>query len=290
MIAILKSKILRIQRIVLAGFLIAPFVTASAESPSENSCPLSDLYLESIDQSPESRVEEKPDYSCFVDSMKLNEKDFLIVDIRYKTSFEQNQIDGSINLTPNLLVHSSHLKNHSILIVDHGLNREKTARLCSLMKRTGFPKTYIVEGGVQSWFESKNKKLKDQKSQALSSLQDLWRISAMQLALMSYENELVILTDVPEPSAVIKSLSNLAQIHVVNLAKLDSEITRLKLKGSSKGVVLVSRSPDSLSADLLGNGIYALEQDVDLLIEASAKIAASQAKRMDIPDRYRCGA
>ena len=269
---------------VLTGMLLGPceILAAKKQSSADDYCPVETRYLDAVKELQGALVSSvQPDYSCFVDSTEVSLKDFLVVDVRHSDDFNAFSLNGSINLSPRLLLNSPQFKAHQLLLVDHGLKREETARLCSELKAKGFAKTYALKGGLESWADNPKKAF----NQPLIQNQ-LNEVSSTELIRFSFANELLVLTDVEDVTILQMALSKHTKIEKLSFS--DSVSISRAVSKSGQSVVLVSEKYTDLRQTLDLPGTYFLNDDLYNLVHEAEQLEVIKEKHGSIPDRYRC--
>jgi rhodanese-related sulfurtransferase len=99
------------------------------------------------------------DQSCLVpvsDIDKLGtQKNFNIVDVRSPIEYDRYRIVGSINIPLHLVKTKEFLKKQSIVLVNDGRSTTELEKTCGELKRAGFERVGVLEGGLFAWFASK---------------------------------------------------------------------------------------------------------------------------------------
>ena len=79
-----------------------------------------------------------------------NFKSLTFIDIRPAELYRKSKIVNSLNFSPTQLKTLAVFKDKNIILVDQGNYNSKTESLCKALRTSGFSKTFILQGGLQT--------------------------------------------------------------------------------------------------------------------------------------------
>lgn len=105
-----------------------------------------------------SASQQKPT-SCLV-SLSATDKllagrDFSLVDVRSSAEYDQYHIPGSINIPLHLVKTKDFLKQQSVELVNDGRTTTELEKTCNELKKSGFDRVTVLDGGLFAWYVSK---------------------------------------------------------------------------------------------------------------------------------------
>ena len=84
---------------------------------------------------------------------QYKKKKLKIIDVRDPEAFALYRIPGSLNISLHAVKTKSFLKHHPIGLVDEGHSSGKLESVCTDLKKQGFQKLIVVDGGLSAWRE-----------------------------------------------------------------------------------------------------------------------------------------
>lgn len=232
------------------------------------------------------------DGGCFVKLHEIDIKDYLLVDVRSQTDYQNGHIDGSINIPLNQISQQSFLKNRKLLIINSGFPQYGLGQYCNILKEHGFAGIHILDGGIHNWLGS-GRELKGRRYR-----EESFEIVNVEDFFMDYEHGLVEAIHLePEKSDVHGVLPDVIPWNDI---KLNDELAeRLsKLFQSSvanhKKFVLITSEDQYLAAKSAGKiavlkDVYYLLGNRDTLAKYKAERIAMNKVRISGPKKSHCG-
>lgn len=74
-----------------------------------------------------------------------------IIDTRKASEFDKYRIPGSLNIQPHALKTKAFLKSHGFVLIDESHTSAELERVCADLKRNGYAKASVMQGGLFLW-------------------------------------------------------------------------------------------------------------------------------------------
>ena len=139
------------------GCLADPVVDSLPSAPSTHAClvPPSFSGATSPASSVTSFQRKKRDRSCFVSAESLisshAQGKATFVDVRAPQAFERYNIPGSLNIPLHAVKAKTFLKPTAAILVDEGHATANLETACAELRKAGFAKVSILDGGLYAW-------------------------------------------------------------------------------------------------------------------------------------------
>lgn len=85
----------------------------------------------------------------------LAQKNFNFIDVRSPIEYDHYRIAGSINIPQHLVKTKIFLKKEPIVLVNEGRTTIELEKTCEDLKKAGFERVNVLEGGLLAWYVSK---------------------------------------------------------------------------------------------------------------------------------------
>lgn len=227
------------------------------------------------------------DFSCFIGIDDINVDNSLVVDVRQAADYGLVRIPGSINLSPSELLHKPALKDRQLLLTNEGFSRSNLAGMCSALRKAGFQKLSILNGGLSSWFASGRPLIGSP-----GDRDQLFFITPEMLFTEAVYSAVSVLA----PQAQTKRLLQIfpPNVLVLGVGQEDSleralvSLLASRPEGRTMPVVLIGFDSSAIKIANEHRSVFVLDQSahqIGLAYEKSRDLARS---RLEVPERYRC--
>jgi len=91
---------------------------------------------------------------CLLDASEVKKKiakNFVIIDVRDQTVYQNGHIAGSLNIPLYQVKTKSYLKNKRVILVNEGYDRKSLVLACRQLRQSGFKNIYVLKDGLPGW-------------------------------------------------------------------------------------------------------------------------------------------
>jgi rhodanese-related sulfurtransferase len=114
----------------------------------------------------------------------------VLIDVRTATEYQNFHANQAINMSRSEISAKAYLKNKDIILMGNGKMESEVYRTCTLLTQMGYPRVFVIQGGVTSWMLNGYATLGN-----LTAAFDNVRLSAAELLIESRESENLIYLD-----------------------------------------------------------------------------------------------
>lgn len=151
----------------------------------------------------------------------------VFVDVRTAADYELVHISSSLNIPEHTLASRTFLKNRPFIIIGKGHRTRNLAERCVSLKKKGFRKVSVLQGGIASWVQAGYPVNQNNKS----SVKEIFTLSPRELAATAGRQKWSIAGMGPEISLINKIFSS---ERIIKVPDTDESFIKRNSRSSSE--------------------------------------------------------
>jgi rhodanese-related sulfurtransferase len=99
-----------------------------------------------------------PDLTCAATAAEIStlhsQAGTILIDVRTKSEFDDNRIDGALNLPLAQIQRKAFINGKSVVLIGNGKSEQDLYAACADLRKTGYTQVKVLKGGMPAWRSS----------------------------------------------------------------------------------------------------------------------------------------